>query len=152
MKRQIVKMFSLFILVATLGLAGSLTSAKGQATRHVKAQIPFDFVVGDKRLSAGTYVVSPTSDEGAALLIQNATNKEGNIRLSNNIEPNKQDTNARLVFNRYGDTYFLVEVWRGGIGAGRRLLESRQEKAMKREEPRLSQNQCERIEIAATLN
>jgi len=67
------------------------------------------------------------------------------------------EAQARLVFHRYGNTYFLSQVWMAGSGAGRELLKTRQERAIERElmaiAPKGEPNKpvYEVVEIAATV-
>jgi hypothetical protein len=72
------------------------------------------------------------------------------MRLTNPIRPNKTNEQARLVFHRYGERYFLAEVWSGSDGAGRQLLKSREERAIEREST-LAQGSYETIEVLAAL-
>ena len=118
MFRQLVKGFSLLSMILTLAFTNAVLTANGQSSRQVKAQVPFDFIVGAKQLPAGEYVVRPSSDEGSALIVQNAATKDAGIRLSNSIQTSSINDHARLVFHRYENNYFLVEVWRGGMSTG----------------------------------
>lgn len=133
MFRQLIKGFSLLSVIVTLAFTNAVLTAHGQSSRLVKAQVPFEFIVGEKQLPAGQYDVRPSSDEGSALIIQNAATQDARIRLTNSIQTNSGNERARLVFHRYDNTYFLAEVWRGGMSTGRRLLPSKREQAMKRE-------------------
>ena len=151
MFRQIVKGISLLTVVMTLALTNAALTAHGQSPRHVKAQVPFDFIVGGKLLPAGEYVVRPSSDEGAAIIIQNAATGQASIRLSNSIETTSRKTDGRLVFHRYQDTYFLVEVWRPGMTSGRHLIESKLERSMERELA-LGRKNYDTVVLLATAN
>jgi hypothetical protein len=44
-------------------------------------------------------------------------------------------TKARLVFNKYGDTYFLSELWSGGYAQGSALQKSKTERELARTTP-----------------
>jgi hypothetical protein len=151
MKRQIVKVSSMMIVMIAVALGTAMLSVKGQSIRGLKAQIPFDFVVGDKTLSAGEYTVNSVNDSGSALAIRSAEASNSAIRLSNSTGPNRNNTQSKLVFHRYGQTYFLAEVWRGGESSGRKLLESKQERAMLREMGTVAQNGYETVELVATV-
>jgi hypothetical protein len=64
---------------------------------------------------------------------------------------------ARLVFHRYGNTYFLSQVWMAGSSVGRELRKMRQERAIEREliaiAPKSDLNKpvYEVVEIVATV-
>ena len=131
MKRQIAKALTMVMLVVGVALA-SAAVANGQ-TGAVTAQIPFDFVVADKTLSSGRYEVGRATAAGEALAIRRAGKTEA-IRLTSPVDSkNGQIMNAKLVFHRYGESYFLSEVWPGGTSRGSQLAKSKQERGMERE-------------------
>jgi hypothetical protein len=89
-------------------------------------------------------------------MIQSKDGKSSVIRLS---DPTKQRNNksyARLIFHRYGQNYFLAEVW-SGESTGRQLLKSKHERAIERElasipsKSDLAQSTYETIEVVAVL-
>ena len=132
MKRQMFKGFSMVLLIVGVAFFTAVVSAKGQSEGQVVADIPFAFVVGDKVMTAGQYSVRRITQSGEALLISETDTKDSIIRLTNLVESNSDNTRARLVFHRYGQNYFLAEVWNGGE-TGRMLLRSRRERAIERE-------------------
>jgi hypothetical protein len=150
MKKQIVKTLSMSVVILTVVFATAVVSANGQTTERVSAQIPFDFVVGDKTLSAGEYVVSSATQDGAGLLIRKAKTNDAAIRFTHEIAARPKQTHARLVFHRYGQTYFLAEVWQGGNSTGRALAQSKAERALRRERASLAQNSYEKVELVAS--
>jgi len=131
MKRQFVRGFSMVVLVIGLAAVTAVVSS-GQSNR-VDTNIPFDFVVGDKVLPAGQYTMKGLGAIGQAILISQKDSKSSVIRLTNELQRKTENTQARLVFHRYGQHYFLAEVWSGGDRVGRRLMRSRQERAIERE-------------------
>jgi len=154
MAKQILKGFTMLALIVGLAFVSAVVSAKGQSTQAV-AKVPFEFIVGDKTLPSGQYTVRAVSDTNkAALMIRG---KSSAIRLTNEIQPNPNKTEARLVFHRYGERYFLSEVWMGGDSTGRHLLQSGQERSIERElaslgsKGKLAQNTYAVVEIVATF-
>jgi hypothetical protein len=132
MKKELLKGFTMVTLIVVFALAGAVVSANAQSPNRVVANIPFEFVVGGDTMPAGDYVVTaPAQDK--ALRIQSSDTKSATLRLANSIESRKYQTNARLVFHRYGERYFLAEVWCGADSTGRQLVESRQERSTRRE-------------------
>jgi hypothetical protein len=61
------------------------------------------------------------------------------------------------VFHRYGERYFLAEVWNGVDRTGRQLLKSQEESAIEREFASIStksetaKNSYETVEVLAAL-
>jgi hypothetical protein len=132
-KKEIVKGLAMLTLIVAIALATAVVSANGQSTRVVVADIPFEFVVGDKAMPAAEYRVRPAAALGKAILVQTADSNNAALRLTRTLEPKRNQTRARLVFHKYGRQYFLAEVWTGGDDSGRQLLKSRQERAIERE-------------------
>ena len=152
MKKQLVKGITMLTMIVAIAFATAVVSAQAQSAKTVISHIPFEFVVADQTLPAGEYRVNRSI--GNALKI--STGDAAAFRLTNEIEPSK-DRRARLVFHRYGNQYFLAEVWTGAGEAGRQLLKSRQERAIEREmstlASKLEQGECGPVlvEVAAVL-
>lgn len=91
----------------------------------VTADIPFPFVVAGQTLPAGHYIVSPASTD--SLGIHDAHNR-GTFVPTQSAERSGSDNRCKLVFHRYGDTYFLSEVWVAGNPRGKTLFRSRAER------------------------
>ena len=127
------------MLLLTLALATGVATANGQGKHTVTAKVPFEFIVGDKALSAGQYSMRAIGVTEEALAIQSADAKNRAIRLTNATAP-QRDKRAKLVFHRYGNTYFLSEVSEGGGEGGWHLNKSKQERAMERELNRIAAN------------
>src|SRR5215470_10583959 len=104
----------LMLLACGLVTLLSVSTGFAQIMHSAKANIPFDFVVGEKELPAGPYVLS----EPARGILWVA-NREDNERagLSANALYNDGTSERRLVFHKIGERYFLSEVWmdNGGI-------------------------------------
>jgi hypothetical protein len=135
MRRQRVKGLTMLGLLLTLALATTAITAKGQEPR-VSAHVPFDFIVGDKVLAAGDYKLNEIATGSGFVAIQGS--KQRAVRSTNVM--NWQTNKRALVFHRYGDTYFLAEIWGGPDGINRQLLKSRQERALQKEAARIARN------------
>jgi len=155
MARQILKGLTMLMAIVALAFVSAVATANGQTRDNVKAQIPFEFIVGDKTLAASEYRVRAVNDSGGVLMITGADSKDQALRLSITAGPEKDKNYARLVFHRYGDRYFLSQVWSQGESIGHELLKGRQERAMERELARIAsksdpaQGGYEVVEIAA---
>lgn len=130
MRRQVVKGITMLTMIVAIAFATAVVSAHAQSSRTVVSNIPFEFIVADQTLPAGEYQVNRAL--GNALTIRTSDPNAAVSRLTNEIQP-KKDRRARLVFHRYGERYFLAEVWTGAGDVGRQLLKSRQERAIERE-------------------
>ena|SRR5437899_1346159 len=107
---------TLFVLVVILALAGT---ASAQST--LRANIPFDFTVGDRHLEKGDYIVHV---ESAVVQLTNVKGS-GAMSLVHTASPERQKQDA-LVFRRYGDAIFLWKILRAD-GVSRELLQTRSE-------------------------
>jgi len=151
MKTQIIKGFAMVMVVVAVAFATAVISVHGQSNSRVVSNVPFDFIVGDKALPAGEYQVTPATPSGGVVMIRSSDGHRGAVRLTNSIGPEKNSYEAKLVFHRYGDKYFLSEVWSGADNTGRVLLRSKQENSLKREYSNLAKNTYETIEVVAMV-
>ena len=144
------------MLIAGVVLMAALVSAHAQS-RSVVADVPFEFTVGGKALKAGEYSVRAFASNGNALLISNQESNDSAIRMTNTIEARILPKQGKLVFHRYGQRYFLSEVWTAGQRTGRQLLKSDEERSIegqlaaispKRE---LARSSYETVEIVAMV-
>ena len=134
MKREFMKGFTMLVLVVMLALSLAVVSANGQSTgNRIVANVPFEFSVGYKALPAGAYSVQSIISAGNGLLIQSTDGKISALRLSDETRRIKEKPQARLVFHRYGERYFLAEVWNGVDNTGRQLTKSQEERAIANE-------------------
>ena len=156
MKKEILKGVTMLALLVALALATAVVSANAQSSNQVVSNIPFEFVVGDKTLPSGAYSVRPANAQGNALMIQSKDGKASAIRLTDPTEQRNNKRYARLIFHRYGQNYFLCEVWNGD-STGRQLTRSKQERAIERElaaipsKSELAQSTYETVEVVAVL-
>jgi hypothetical protein len=118
------KYFSFALLAAALLFA---STAQAQAL-HVKAAIPFDFVVGNTVYSAGTYTIGPATQSSNALLLDAGDTRA--IVLPNHCSLTLPSESTKLVFDRMGDTYFLKQIWVEGRTDGREFPKSKSEVQM----------------------
>lgn len=133
MKKQTLKAVTMLVSIIALSFMTAVAANAQSSSLKVKANVPFDFVVGDRVLPAGAYAVKQiTQGSDAGLLISNRDNAQKAIRLSNTVQSNEVKR-ARLTFRRYGNTYFLAEVWPSGMMEGREIIKSKAEKAAERE-------------------
>jgi hypothetical protein len=123
MKNKACKSIAVFLLPA---LVWAVPLVYAQSSGNLKASIPFNFVVGGKPLPAGEYSVKPVSQ--VAVVVQNKDNLSSAIVLTTTVEASKIQEVGKLVFNRYGDQYFLSQIWTPAASTGRQLSKSRMER------------------------
>jgi hypothetical protein len=104
-----------------------LVSASASAEQVIKAQVPFPFHIGVSVMSSGSYTVdSRVASE--ILRFTSADRKSSAMILFHASQSGLTRTQPKLVFNKYGNEYFLYQVWAGDGNRGHELLKSRAEK------------------------
>jgi hypothetical protein len=101
-----------------------------QAQESMVVNIPFDFVAGNTQMPAGEYSVKTTGPTNVLLLISRDDSAASAFINTNPAVASEPKTESKLIFNRYGDRYFLSQVWTAGNASGRQLLKSAREKEM----------------------
>jgi hypothetical protein len=142
MRKDVLKGLAKIGLLAVVMIVAASASVKAQSLQYkLTANVPFDFTVSDKKLPAGKYSISraQTSNGDLVLQIVSANGKENISRLTIPVISHKPMNQGTLVFNRYGNDYYLSEVWPAGGSTGRELLKSRTERdlARKAQEPQI---------------
>jgi len=115
---------------ATLGLLAALTatSTLAQSDLFLKVTIPFEFSARGKLLPAGKYTVR-RGPQGA-LVIQSVENHACQIFNTYPFQRNMTRDESSLVFNRYGNQYFLSTIWMAGADVGLTTFKSRAEERL----------------------
>lgn len=139
MKKELLKGFMMLLLIVVMAIASAAVS-NAQSNRRVVATIPFEFSIDYKTLPAGDYTIQTLASAGDALLIQKVDGSTSVFRQSNAIDSLGKESPACLVFHRYGQRYFLAEVWNGSNSGGRRLPKSNPERAFERELDNIGSN------------
>jgi len=132
MIKQVLKVAAMLMLIAGL-TAASAAIANGKMTKRLVVQVPFDFNVGDQVVPAGQYDVIIPSNTGGALWVLNHDGEAQRMILGRSAERHGGKMIAKLVFHRYGSTYFLAQAWMSGDNAGCELSKTKQERSLERE-------------------
>ncbi len=115
---RVLSMSSLFVLLAVAPALG-----QSRSSHKIQADIPFDFMVKETTFPAGTYTVSTLTPD--VLLIRSLDGHESGVVMTRDVQESLTPPDeTKLVFNRYGDQYFLAQVWTIGTVSGREFLKS----------------------------
>jgi len=121
-----------FLVISLLVLAGFCTAGIAKAQdREVRANVPFDFVVANKHFSSGNYEFLTQSD-GTTILVRNGS-QEIFVLTRADDDARVTDYSSRLVFYKYGDSYFLREIHCPSIAVNADFPQSKQEKQLHRQ-------------------
>jgi hypothetical protein len=93
-----------------------------QSSLTMVAYTPFHFIIGNMSLAPGEYTIRPITQ--SALLFQNEYLRARAIVLTFPIQAKKNPNVGTLVFNQYGDQYFLSKVWTPANKTGGKLFKS----------------------------
>lgn len=95
-------------IMTALALA-FVASAQAQTALNYKTfAVPFSFKVGNKVLPAGEYKITA---DNQVVRIQKSDGKDNAVTLTQRTRGTNQDNDSKLTFRRYGDQYYLSQVW-----------------------------------------
>jgi hypothetical protein len=118
------------VMAGMMALTAMASTRVAQAQELLVVNIPFDFVAGKTTLPAGEYSIKVSSPEGTLLLLDRKDAAASAFLTTKAVVKAEIQTESKLTFNRYGDRYFLSQVWTEGNSQGRQLLKSAREKEM----------------------
>src|SRR5579862_3584759 len=123
-------LFSLFIaLLFTLTI--HTTNAQAQIVGDIEATIPFQFRAGDTKLPTGKYSIHPLDNPD--LTVMEISGEDGSISALfevSDAQASSAPAKTELIFNKYGDRYFLAQVFDESSRIGSAVSESRYEKKL----------------------
>jgi hypothetical protein len=102
---------------------------QAQTVDDIEVNIPFQFHAGNVKLPAGQYRIHLLDD--ADLTVLEISSVDGCTSALFQVQDTKTDsTPARteLIFNKYGDRYFLAKLFEEGSSSGSQVPQSRYEK------------------------
>jgi hypothetical protein len=100
-----------FAAACCLALILSPATAASTFGFRIKADIPFDFQVGKKKMPKGDYIIESVGSGGTVLIRREKGGKAVNVMTV--IDKHTDKHKSKLVFRRYGDQYFLARIWDG---------------------------------------
>jgi hypothetical protein len=114
--------------LAAAVFCGGLSVPAFSQSEAMTADIPFAFYVGGKLMPAGSYRLKAVSFGSP---VMNIANDRGDSTMVGTMPAlNKQPSNGRLVFSRYGSEYFLSELDWAGYETGRALRKTSYEREL----------------------
>ena len=160
MKRKAIKRLTILSLVSMFTLCAAVASANAQLSIPIKAKIPFDFTVGDKKLPAGEYTFSRLTglSSNNVMFVSSSDASTRMLQSTLSAEVLMPRNESTLVFHKYGDQYFLEQILTQGEQVGAELPESRGERTVRRQLAQTQQSnmsgkmmKVETIDIVASL-
>jgi len=119
--------------------------AQAQIVGEIEANIPFQFHAGNVKLPAGRYFIHVL--DNTDLTVMEITSADGSTSALFDVQgaqANSSPAKSELIFDKYGNRYFLAKLFDEGNPSGSQVLESRYEK-------KISQASAEGQEHVAAL-
>jgi len=123
MKHLSIAKFRIALLACTLAATAMASHAYAQS-HTMQANVPFAFHNGSQRLPAGVYRVEI---ESSHVILLRGKSRSG-FAMANPAIATTPTSVGKLVFTRYGDQYYLSEIWPQESQTGQRCVKSREEK------------------------
>ena len=104
-----------YLLIFMTGIiflnALAANDVSAQTLKAIRAEVPFDFQVGDKTYAAGTYRLETISQLNENVLqLQGADKKNQRLLVTDTLYANKRQS-PKLVFYKLGDKYYLSNIF-----------------------------------------
>ena len=96
------------IVVVFIALIPALAAAQLAVGNQVTAQVPFTFVVADKVMPLGSFVIQRAGTIDQALVVQSPGAKTTAFAIVSPADATKPAGAYSLVFHKYGRRYFLA--------------------------------------------
>jgi hypothetical protein len=122
---QLLSFFIVLVFVPTIHPA----NAAAQIVGDLQVSIPFQFYAGNAKLPAGKYVVRVLDNSDLKVMeISSADRSTAALFEVQDVEANSAPRKSELIFNKYGNRYFLTEIFDEGNPDGSRVPESQYKK------------------------
>ena len=125
-----------YLFTIALALPLLMAAAASAQTIHMRVTVPFNFIADGTTLPAGQYDIQTLGTTGKLLSIRNLNSWAGILVLSNSSESSNPSSRTKLVFHRYGNRYFLAELWVQGHNTGNQVAPASHEKEVAMDFPR----------------
>ena len=132
-KRGHHELLSLFIALV-FALTVHPSKAQAQIVGNLEADIPFQFHAGNTELPPGKYIIHVLDDSDLTIMeISSADGKVSALFDVREAEANSAPARNELIFNKYGNRYFLAKLFDEGNPSGSKVVESRYEHKISQE-------------------
>jgi hypothetical protein len=108
------------------------TKAHAQIIGDLEVNIPFQFHAGNAKLPPGKYVIHMLDNDFTVMEISSADGSTSALFQVKDAETNSEPAKSELIFNKYGNRYFLAKLFDEGNPSGSQVLESPYEKRISR--------------------
>jgi hypothetical protein len=111
------------------------SKAQAQIVDDIEVNIPFQFHAGNAKLPAGEYRIHVLDDSDLTVMeISSVDGSTSALFQVQAAEANSEPAKSELIFNKYGNRYFLAKLFDEGSRSGNEVVKSRYEKRISQEE------------------
>jgi hypothetical protein len=105
------------------------SKANAQIVGDLLVNVPFEFHAGAAKLPAGEYRIHVLDDSDLTVMqISSMDGSSTSLFEVEETDAKSMPTKSELIFNKYGDQYFLATLFEEGTSTGSQVVESRLEK------------------------
>src|ERR1700756_5129581 len=117
----------LMLLLFALTVCSS--KAHAQIIGNIEVNVPFQFHAGNAKLPAGKYIIHMLDNSDLTVMeISSADGSTSALFQVQDAEANSTPAKSELIFNKYGNRYFLAKLFDEGNANGSEVSKSRYEK------------------------
>jgi hypothetical protein len=129
MQKQILKAATILSLVVALTITFAAVPAAADSLGSIRVDVPFEFSAGHGVFPAGKYTIRPAGGNfNGVIRITSEDGKASGMLLTNHAESIQSRNETALIFHRYGNQYFLFQVWAVGETLGLEIPKSSMER------------------------
>ena len=131
--RKLARRRCLLSLWIALGFALTVCpiKANAQIVGDLLVNVPFQFHVGSAKLPAGEYRICSLDDSNLTVMtISSVDGSSAALFQVQDTDAKSAPTKSELIFNKYGNNYFLAALFEEGSATGSQVAESRDERAV----------------------
>jgi len=130
-RRNSVQRLLSLLVVSVFALTIFAGKAHAQIVGDLDVNIPFQFHAGNTKLPAGKYRIHMLDDSDLTVMeIISADGSTAALFQVQESEANSAPANSELIFNKYGNRYFLAKLFDEGNPCGSEVVKSRYETKM----------------------
>jgi len=118
MRRRIANRLIILVCLSVI-LTGA---ARAQSAHSFEVEIPFQFILEDRTLPAGKYLVGRIDPaKPNVLMLKNADARIVRLMLTQRVESESPSAVSTLIFMRRQEKLYLFQIWTGGAKDGRQI-------------------------------
>jgi hypothetical protein len=129
MQKQILKAATILSLVVALTITFAAVPSAADSFGSIRVDVPFEFSAGHSVFPAGKYTIRPAGvNTNGVIRIISEDGKTSGVLLTNSAQSVQSKDESVVIFHRYGDQYFLFQVWAVGDTIGLEIPKSSMER------------------------